>query len=69
MNDRIKKLFTCVHDNKVVAFDTNFKDFCNQFRNLEPDSRSCRWLNDRINSIEPFEYEVNGKKYYFQSLI
>lgn len=69
MNNAVKKLFTCCSSNRVVAADTNFKDFCDQFKNLEPNSKSCRWFDNKFKENKEFEYSVNGNDYYFQRLV
>lgn len=69
MNKRINKLFSCCLDNRVVVIDTNFKHFCDHFKKVEPDSRSCRWFFNRFKDESEFEYSVNGKIYFFQKLI
>ena len=69
MNKAVRKLYSCTLNNRVVVCETNFKDFCDQFKKIEPTAHSCRWFDNRLKDNPEFEYEIEGKKYYFQRLV
>ena len=69
MNQNITKLFSCCSNNRIVVIDTNFKDFCECFRKMEPNAKSCRWFINKFKVAPEFEYEINDKLYYFQKLV
>lgn len=69
MNDRIKKLFSCCLDNKVVVIETNFATFHKLLNSFEPACKSDRWYFDKFKESKEFQQEIGNNIYYFQKLI
>ncbi|UPT69407.1 MAG: hypothetical protein M0D53_09355 [Flavobacterium sp. JAD_PAG50586_2] len=69
MNERIKKLFVCVHENKVIAFETNLKAFHTLFIAIEPEASSYAWLRRHFIKEKTIVVHHNGKDYTLQQLV
>lgn len=69
MNERIKKLFVCIHENRVIAFETNLKAFHKIFASIEPEANSYAWLRRHFIKQEIFTFNHNGKYYTMQQLV
>ena len=69
MNERITKLFSCCLNNRVIAIETNFKDFYAIVKNIEPDCKSDRWYMNRFKEDSEFTHTIGDKEYHFQRLV
>nr|BFF40254.1 hypothetical protein BACY1_20590 [Tenacibaculum mesophilum] len=69
MNDRIKKLFSCTVNNRVVVIETNFRLFHKLLKVVEPNCNSDRWYIDRFKEDREFSQTIDGKVYHFQKLV
>ena len=65
MNEQLRRLYTCTHDNRVVVFDTNYKGFYDQLKNVLSNCRGYRYYSSRFNDLG--EFTIDG--YYFQQLV
>lgn len=68
MNERIKKLFVCIHENRVIAFETNLKAFHKIFASIEPEASSYASLRRKFIKGEIIAAHLNGKDYILQQL-
>lgn len=69
MNKNITKLFSCCLNNKVVVIETNFKEFYQKFKEIEPAGKSDKTYSELFKKSPEFNQEINGKNYYFQKLV
>lgn len=69
MNERIKKLFVCIRDNKVIAFETNLKSFHQTITTIEPEANSYAWFRRQLIKTQCFTIQHNGKEYTIQQLV
>jgi len=69
MNGQLRRLYTCSVNNKVVVFETNFKEFYSKLNNYIPKCNGDRWYANKFNTIGEFEQWIEGDLYYFQRLV
>lgn len=67
MDSRIKKIYILIKDKKVLACDSNLKDFISRFpKNLEG-IRQYDYFYKKFKESSYFEFEFN-KDYIFQRI-
>lgn len=69
MNQFLKSLYVAINDNEVVCFETNLKQFSEQFLKVEPMSRNYYWFFRKFEKNVRFCYTFNNREYWFQKLI
>lgn len=69
MNKRITKLFSVCLNNRVVVIETNFSQFYDDLKAIEPNCNSDRWYIERFKESSEFSHIIDGKEYFFQKLV
>ena len=70
MNNRIKKLYSCCLDNRVVVIESNYKYFYEAFKSIEPEGcYASKWYDAKFKASNDFTQTIGDKVYFFQRLI
>ena len=67
MNERIKTLFFLVKENRVVACDSNLKDFLKALPGELANKRGYDYFYRKFKDNDYFTFEFN-ENYFFQKL-
>lgn len=69
MNKRIKKLYTCCLDNRVIVCDTNLFAFYESLKKVQPKLNSYGWYYDKFKLNPEFVQAIDDKEYCFQQIV
>lgn len=70
MNERITAIYFAIVDNQVICIDFNIADFRTEFiKTTKVLDRNYAFYRRLFEKEQPYSLEIEGKTYWFQSII
>lgn len=64
----LKNIYAAVESNRIVAFDTNLKDFLGKFGNIETELRNYQYFYRELQKNDSLELVIGDKTYLVQRI-